>query len=75
MHGALTSHTRAFLEGYVRSKPTYREVMEAHYPILEAICSGDSEKSCEFVRRYISFSMKVYEDFVERKEKKSASVR
>lgn len=71
MHEALTSHTKAFLERYVRSKPTHREVMEAHYPILEAIRDGDSEKARELARRHISFSMKVYEDFVEEEKKKS----
>lgn len=68
MHEALTSHTRAFLERYVRSKPTYGEVMDAHKPILQAIQDGDAEKARKLARKHISFSMQVFEDFVEQEK-------
>lgn len=64
MHEAITSHIRLFLNAFVRKKNNPRSVLDAHWPILEAISNGKEEDARRLLRKHISFSLNDYEEFV-----------
>lgn len=66
MHEALIGHIEVFLCEYVKSKKCPMEVMDAHLPIFRAIEQGNVEDARKHARLHVSYSVKDYEEYMEK---------